>query len=221
MKWLLRRILAVWLMLLVVCIAGVVAGRLDHRPNTLQALGFGMCDGEACFRGLKADTELRTARTMLPQAFEKEGSLNLPVNSAMMLDIIIYEPKTYANFPLPTQISAYDPSGTLIFPVTIGDVIAQYGAPCRINVSFSSNEEIFVFPTTLMVLAYSTHGRNDGSGGTRLNPESPVGRLYLVKAGAFGKCTDAVSETEGAWQGFTSVGIYRDRFARAFRAKQP
>jgi hypothetical protein len=217
MKWLVR----LWLTLVAACAVAVAVGRLDHMPNTLQVLGFGTCDGEACFRGLKADTELRTARTMLPQAVEKEGSLNLPANSGMMLDIIIYEPKTYANFPLPTQISAYDPSGMLIFPVTIGDVIAQYGAPCRVNVSFSSNEEIFVFPTTLMVLAYSTYGRKDGSGDARLNPDSPVGRLYLVKAGAFGKCGDAVSATEGAWHGFTSIDIYRDRYARAVRAKQP
>lgn len=221
MRWLVRRVLAMWLMLVIVCIAGIVAGRLDPTHNTLQRFGFSLCDGEVCFRGIKADTELRIARNLLPQAVERDGSLKLPVNSEIMLDIIIYDPKSYGNIVMPTQISAYDPSGTLIFPVTVGDVIAQYGAPCRIDVSFSSNEEFFVYPTTLMVVAYSIYGQNAGLWGARLNPDSPVGRLYLVKTGSYGKCDDSVSETGGIWQGFTSIAVYRDRFKRAVDQKQP
>jgi hypothetical protein len=51
MNWLLRRVLALWLILAVMFAATLLIARLNRTPNTLQALGFDLCDGEPCFWG--------------------------------------------------------------------------------------------------------------------------------------------------------------------------
>jgi hypothetical protein len=46
MLWLLRRILVVWAIMTLMYAVVAVSVRLNRVPDRLQALGFGVCDGE-------------------------------------------------------------------------------------------------------------------------------------------------------------------------------
>src|SRR5436190_4029156 len=78
MRWLIRRLLIVWLVFCIVCAAAITLGRLDHTPTTLQTLGFDTCDGDPCFRGLKPGMDWDKARALLSKANLMRRSLESP-----------------------------------------------------------------------------------------------------------------------------------------------
>jgi hypothetical protein len=70
MRRLFYRIVALWLSLVAMCGAIVVTVRLNRTPDRLQTLGFDVCDGEPCFRGITLGMAWEEVRRRLPDAFE-------------------------------------------------------------------------------------------------------------------------------------------------------
>src|SRR5262245_53514163 len=127
MKWL----FGLWLMFAAACAVAIAIGRLDHTPNTLQALGFGLCKREACFKGIKVGTDWQTARVSFTQAIEQPDLLDIPINTENIRSIYASSQeykgaKVYDIYPVPINVN--DPK---MFSTSIGAIVLQYGVPCR------------------------------------------------------------------------------------------
>ncbi len=223
MKWLLRRVLVMWLMLVIVCIGGVAVGRLDHTPNTLQELGFGLCDGEACFRGIKLGTDWQTVHRVLPQAAKSYSVLELLIRPDTMRIVRVGVEAPGVNVKY-INIEAVDANQPLrLTSITAGNIIAQYGAPCRLYLTYMGADPfqmVFIYPT-LVVSAYVVGDHPRDAGSLRLQPNSPLGNFSITKVTYYGDCEHGPLAVGGDWQGFTSPAVYRARFLRASRSKQP
>jgi hypothetical protein len=112
MRWLLRRVLALWLISVV--LGGMVAllVRLNREPGPLQALGFDVCDGEPCFRGIKVGTGWKEAKSRIPDlviddAPERRYKAILAATIPLPQPVIsrtqgaIGWPNSWARFPVP------------------------------------------------------------------------------------------------------------------------
>src|SRR5947209_1308196 len=72
MRWFIGRAALLWLTLIGLCIAGVMLSRADSGPDTLQQIGFDVCGGEPCFRGIKAGADWRQVMPIFPPAVDTE-----------------------------------------------------------------------------------------------------------------------------------------------------
>lgn len=213
MRTFIRRLLIVWLLFCVVCAAAIVVGRLDHTPTPLQTLGFDTCDGDPCFRGLKLGTERAQAQPLLSTGKWSGGDYyGLPIDKGDLGVSLTKDNRFVAQIILAT--GNYDDP----FPITAGNVLIQYGPPCRVY--FAVNREpIFVvlsYPTldvTLIVAEDYLSYPND----FRLLAKSPVMGLNINhkdgSTGTYTTCSDPIESDGllGPWHGFTSPAIYRSR----------
>src|SRR5689334_22920162 len=89
MKWFLTRLSILWLVLALLCAVAVCAGRLDHSPTKSQALGFDVCDGEPCIRGLKSDMDLLTVKKMFPEGAFNQAYFVIPLKIPDLKQIVV------------------------------------------------------------------------------------------------------------------------------------
>src|SRR5437762_2570935 len=66
MMWVIKRVLVLWLVLAAICAAVIVVGRLNPAPDVLQTLGFSMCEGDPCYRGIKPSMDWNEAISQWP-----------------------------------------------------------------------------------------------------------------------------------------------------------
>jgi hypothetical protein len=179
MKWLVR----LWLTLAATCAVVVVGGRLDPTPSTLEKLGFGLCDGEACFRGIKLGTDWQTVRRVLPQAAETYRVFELLIrpDTMRMVRIGVEVPGVNVKY---INIEAVDANQPLrLTTITAGNIVAQYGAPCRLYLTYmgvNPFQMILIYPT-LAVSAYVVADDPHLPGSLRLQPDSPLGHFSITK----------------------------------------
>lgn len=224
MKWFIRRVSVLGLVFIIVCSAGALAGRIEEMPNMFERLGFRMCDGEACFRGIKLGTDWQTAQDILPAAVAEGDYLELPVNIDNVMGIRVgreANDKTVQFIGIdladPRRLKARVP------PVeTAGTIVAQYGAPCRMDL-YSGNGVprimLFIYPT-LTVFVDVANGVQPSTADFRLKPESPVVGFWIAGTKNDGRCANTTSQYVGPWQGFASTDVYRARYSRVLNSKQ-
>src|SRR5258707_15320662 len=80
MIWVIKRVLVLWLTLAAICAAVIGMGRLNPAPDVLQTLGFAVCDGDPCFRGIKVGMTWDDAQRNWPPA----SGVNDPSNNYTM-----------------------------------------------------------------------------------------------------------------------------------------
>jgi hypothetical protein len=184
--WLVRRVIVLMVALAVLCAGAVVVARANNAPSRLQALGFGMCSGEPCWKGLKAGMEWS----------KPEGIRMIDDGAGPFFEI------TYG-------LSSDTPLiGTLYVkqvrehpqPMTAGEIIAFYGPPC--NVLNFGNLLYMIYPTMVVetYLAYSPP--------VYVSPNTTIVNLYMLVS-APDRC---VNRTQfSPWHGFTSYNVIEPR----------
>src|SRR5215470_15666696 len=86
MKWFVKQLLVLLLILSVLCLAAVVFGRLDHTPSKLQALHF-VCDREPCYRGIKVGTDRATVEKKFPDVAFNGSFVPIPSRLPALVSI--------------------------------------------------------------------------------------------------------------------------------------
>ena len=217
-----RGMLAVWITLVVGCAAGVALGRADSNPTALQRLGLTLCGGEACFRGIRVGTDWQTVRRLVPEAVERFGSYELPLRADTLRNVRIGVEVPGVNVQF-VKIESADVAQPLrLSSITAGAIVAQYGAPCRLYLTYvgvNPFQMTLIYPT-LSVSAYLIPDSPSGSVGFRLRPDSPLGNFSITKLTYYGDCEHVVPAIGGVWHGFTSSEVYRALFQRMSSAEE-
>ena len=220
MIWLGRRILAVWGVLVIACIGGIAVGRLDHTPNKLQDLGFGVCGGEACFDGIRLGTSWDTILPKFPKSYPTTNSLEHHVNIGKIRGIYLSNSDSdFLKFVTIVRADPYDPG---LLATTAGAIVAQYGTPCRVylrSTDGSRNIMLLIYPT-LTVHVWVQVGDRNAPTDYRLEPDSPVWNVWVMRARDYGACTDPPQEDRGTWHGFTSRIVYSAHFLDEMNSRQ-
>ncbi|MCC7446954.1 MAG: hypothetical protein IT324_06020 [Anaerolineae bacterium] len=190
MRWLLKRALLLWLALIALCAAGVGIGKLDRTPDTLQTLGFDVCDGEPCFRGIKPGMSWEDVQKRFPdmidgvQVFIAEIEVNIfpSTDSSTVSSIMVRQ------------------RGNL--PFTVGNIVAKYGLPCRV---FIGSDMILIYPTYNIFTYYDTTNVQ-----LQLLPDVPIDKVEIVSNNP--ACNTGPLLLQGTYQGFTSAQVYIARY---------
>jgi hypothetical protein len=218
MKWLLSYAVAASALLLVICSTVVVIARANAAPSTLRALGFELCDGEPCFRGVKPGLRWMEIPRALPNAVSEAQWLRLPASAPGITGITIHQtirgPGLYVMFR--------DEKGRGFNPFTLREIVQHFGTPCRVQILFDTQigQPAAVrldYPKVTIDIQLTLHRdskktlRYDG----RLQMNSGTGGGILLLPDV--PCDRPVDLFSGRWYGFTSADIYLDRFRRDFQ----
>lgn len=215
--WLLKRLIVLWLGAGLIIGAVVGFTRLSQPQTTLGRLGFAMCDGQPCFRGIKLGaswTALREAYA--PHWIASINVLDIPV-SVGNLNAVRLTPTEQALGVRRMVLQRV--SGGQPLPIHAGDLLLQFGVPCKIGIIDHENgipsQMIFIYPDTTTIIAQSV--RRYPSRGTIpiiryfFRPESPVWMFVISLDHEFGSCRDAPF---GKWHGFASGETYMRHYIR-------
>jgi hypothetical protein len=213
MLWFIPRVLVLSLALIAICAAGVAIGRLDHSPDALQALGFDVCDGEPCFRGVKPGMDWAQAQQLVSGTFITENTLYVPLNEAS--DIMVGRSQDGK-----TVERIISPSGSGSPTIDLGTVLLRYGRPCRMILEQTDAADqidvpyrVYLFYPTLTVLVIFEHAYPVVRSNYRLKSNTPI-QFWVAKPDPDKWCDMPDSSFIGAWYGFTSFENYEDQFQR-------
>ena len=181
----------------------VVLGRLDHMPSKLQSLGFDICDGKPCFRGIKIGEDWTTAEKIFPQSAIYDDYIQ--IEDVVTNQIIWVHKLKYNDTVDDIRILLV---GNTSLPLSADDFIAQYGTPCRVLLyptEGDSFDEVEIFYPTMSVnfgvFIYSTQT-------SRFDRDSPI-RVIHIGADTQNGCDKKSNENFGPWHGFKSPKEYR------------
>src|SRR5690349_1964351 len=130
MKWLLKRLSLVCLMMGVLCSVAVAVGRLDHAPDKLQILVINLCGSEPCFKGIKVGADWATMQKIFSTSTVENGALEID-NLSDVANLFLL-PTTDNSTVDAIQIRTKT-DGTPL-PFDARDVILQFGDPCSITI---------------------------------------------------------------------------------------
>jgi hypothetical protein len=234
MRWLVRRVLVLWVIMLVLCGAVALLVRLNREPGPLQALGFDMCDGEPCWRGIKPGTDWEEARSRIPDLViddvpERRYKATLALTIPLPEPVIVTEKDgsrvEKLGGPVPRPKPLYlvaDQDGKTVealwferlhlepHSVTLGNVVAKYGPPCKVEINRLTSPWIVRlfysrFYAQTMVEVYVNRRTGDRTR-VRFQIDQPV----LVVGFGEGEwtCNKRDRTQDYPWRGFTSDEIY-------------
>jgi len=182
------------------CALAVGAGRLDRTPSKLEVFGLDLCDGEPCFRGVKAGTDWVIVKKAFPQGVEKETyDLGAPSD---MLDLQQIEFFPSDNHKIAESIQVTTKAANPI-PVSAGDVLMQYGPPCYVELGDIPGSMTIIYPkmtVQLNMIASDDH---------HLQLNSAISGLEIHNY--LRQCHEKTSANSGPWHGFISMEEYRQR----------
>jgi hypothetical protein len=207
--WLLRRVGLISAVLLIVAVGVVVIARLDRASDRLLALGFDLCDGEPCWRGIKPGMPWNKAIEMSAYAklyaqgpnLEQEHAGSSVIVSAT-IDMASVDRIVLAARSLP-----------YLLPITVGEIVAKYGSPCRVEESYDSNGPVLrlMYPAITAVVPFNPSFRR---GVTYVEADTPLTFFYLRKSDQVQCSDDAAANPEGwygVWHGFATNDVYHGR----------
>jgi hypothetical protein len=214
MKRYFRGVLTIWLILLASGAGVVLVARAGDTRDTLRELGFDLCGGEPCWRGLKPGMPWNNVKGMQLATFTDPRSPNLNyvqwhTNSAVVVfassDMSVVERVFTATYSPPYRL-----------PITAGQIVAQYGPPCRVEETYGTNGSALrlIYPAITAVVPFNGSFQN---GYAYVTPDSPLTFFYLWKAQQ-DLCPSGPRVTPGAWygdwQGFATYDVYHIRSYR-------
>lgn len=211
--WLVHRILIIWLALIVIFVGVVGIARLNRTPDTLQALGFDVCDGEPCFRGIKPGTDWAKVQSLLPTVVRERSFLVLPVN-AEGIKSVVFERGTDGERTV-GLIALTSAKPQKEYPFTPGAMISRFGPPCRVQFFEIDNllmAVYLVYPTMVVTFPNWASSNRQPSPDFRFRLDTPAYEFW-IKMGSPETCQLA-TERFGTWQGFTTASVYYARYRR-------
>jgi len=243
MLWLLRRALTIWLIFTVTFATVAVIVRIGQKPHPMRVFGLGECDGETCFRGIKfgmdwtkvgaSDLNIIASddyRDLAGITWHK-SYLHLDNPGLTTIHFFGADRKVLNIFITPPSEPA--PSYKPVPGFTAGDVIGEYGLPCRVLVirdPINAREPSIPWLVFLLYPKFRLMAQLDYmvlkddpyvARNFRLPMSLPFERLEIT-AGDFsdgtgnyvsGSC-DTLSEFAGPWRGFAAVEVYHTRNRR-------
>jgi hypothetical protein len=212
--WLMRLIGIIGLALAVVCAGVVGIARFNRAPDTLQALGFDVCDGEPCFRGIKPGTDWAKVQSLLPTVTRERSFLVLPINAEGIKSIVFERGADGERTVGLIALTSATPQKE--YPFTPGAVISRFGPPCRVQ--FFEIDDLLmavymVYPTMVVTFPNWASNTRQPSPDFRFRLDTPAYEFW-IKVGSPESCQMA-TEKFGAWQGFTTASVYFARYRRA------
>jgi hypothetical protein len=203
MKWLIKRLLVIFVTLSICCSAAVVLGWLDHSPSNLQTLGL-ICAEEPCFRGVKIGTDRATVQQLFPDVTVNGNFVQIPSNLPAIISVAF---DAFNDGKAVDRIGVERLNSRSSLLINVGDVIARYGIPCRVGLVFQSSAphiESIRYPT--MTIHVDTTSNVYGNG---LQPNSVISVLRIENYSyVWGACGDPILEYAGPWHGFISAQAY-------------
>jgi hypothetical protein len=216
--WLIRRILVILVILAVIATSTILIARANPAPDRLQALGFDVCDGEPCWRGIKLGMEWQQAKRLLPEAIEQTERLpyhlTLFVRNPGLQKIKIWTGRDGKTVEAITA-SPEEYDETLPPFIMAGDAVVHYGLPCRVESAFhpdgSMGQLQLIYPKVLVLTIYPQQSM-------RLRVDSAVDLLITGNEEGYRMvgCDDSVGHQIHPWYGFTSGRVYELRTRRIF-----
>src|SRR5579859_2849533 len=84
MTWFISRLLFLWLTLVVICAGVLFIGRRNTGSPVLRTLGFDVCEGKPCYKGIRPGMEWATAQRQLAisRASDRSGKSTIPGTTA-------------------------------------------------------------------------------------------------------------------------------------------
>jgi hypothetical protein len=187
-------------------------------PDRLQALGFDICNGAPCWRGIKVGMEWQQAKRLLPEAIEQTERLpyhlTLFVRNPGLQKIKIWTGRDGKTVEAITA-SPEEYDETLPPFIMAGDAVMHYGLPCRVESSFhpdgSTGQLHLIYPKVLVTTTYLQQS-------IRLRVDSAVDLLITGNEEGYRMvvCEDSIGHQVHPWYGFTSGRVYEIRTRRIF-----
>jgi hypothetical protein len=214
MGWLLRRVLTIWFILIGSCAAAVLLARVIQAPGALQALGFDVCDGEPCFRGVKPGTDWAKVERLLPDVVRERSFLVLPINAAGIKSVVFERNNNAERIVGLIALSSARPNKE--YPFTPAAMISRFGPPCRVQ--FFEIDDLLmavymVYPTMVVTFPNWASSNRSPSPDFRFRLDMPAYEFW-IKTGPPETCQMATNKF-GTWQGFTTASVYYARYRRA------
>ncbi len=195
-------------------IIAMLCGRAQRPSAAVQAYSFDHCGGAICFKGIIPGlTSTRETLTLLSKfTGTRIDSLpiGVPVGGDGLVSIFIKVLITQSN-DTEDRGALSEPQPVTVGPIlltrrngkalfSVGWIVAQYGAPCRITVNPTGYDFVLRYPTLIVQVKLPLYGER------RLSPESPATSMMLNEDGDSAQC----SNTDPPWIGFASVARYLD-----------
>jgi hypothetical protein len=208
MGWLARRAFVVWLILIVICAGLVGIVRANGGPGRMGAMGFGVCDGGTCFRGIKVGMSWSETARLIPDATEIGPPIIFNFGSADEALIVLVYPSDDGK----TVWGIVLEGNSLNSRLSAGDVVQHFGYPCRVELSadYIGGAAMLVYPHHMSSLFVDDF---------RLSAESSVWAIAISEPIGSDPCSRAQKEQSGPWRGFTSGDVYFARNRRDLRSK--
>jgi hypothetical protein len=226
MLWLIPRVLVLWLALIAICVAGIGIGRLDHTPDALQVLGFDVCDGEACFRGVKPGMPWTKAQEKFPNALVWPRALGFLLSPEILADVMVTQSEDGA-----TVDSIFGPTHQVELPrIELGTIVARYGAPCRVVLGYTNVYDTdtptrmgLIYPTFTVQVSFEPITKANAQfvrSNYRLQSNMPIEAFRIYKPDPSNTCVSRLPFF-GSWYGFTLFEIYEYHILNASGSEQP
>jgi hypothetical protein len=198
--WLIRRTVGIVLILSAICAGVVGIVRANGGQDRLQAMGFGVCDGEPCFRGIRVGMPWSEAQRLSLDATESGPPIDFVIDeNGKNTPVSVYpsdDGKTVLGIVLNVR--------SLYPPLSAADIVLHYGYPCRVEYIASSTGggAILVFPKLKSSINLPDF---------RLSLDSSVAAIPISESRDSNPCSDGKREERGPWRGFTSAEVYLAR----------
>jgi hypothetical protein len=211
------RFLGVVLVALVAFLAGLCAvarlyGQTQRPSAAVQAFSFDHCGDDICFKGIiPGQTSEDEALALLSQFSGAKVSrlpIGVPIGGDGLANVFI---KVLLTRPSESGDPGFFPD---IQPVSVGPIlitrrngkalysvgwiVAQYGAPCRITVNATGYDFVLRYPALIVQVRLPLYSER------RLSPDAPATSMMLNEAAGSDQCAD----TDPPWIGFASVERY-------------
>lgn len=213
MVWLFRRTFVVWLILSAISASVVLIARANRAPDRLQAIGFDVCEGDLCFRGIKRGMAWEQARNRIPEAFPANNALVIPILESANVYIISSRNKAQVENIATVGIQQ------IARPLSAGEIVARYGAPCYLVFHRNASSEIQMhYPNLVISLNAEIAPSYVTIAYYRVELSTIVYSIQVSRGRYPNPCGngayDSDNESGGPWYGFTSNDVYRARFRR-------
>jgi hypothetical protein len=209
MRWLLRRVLVLWLIVLVLCGTVALLVRLNREPGPLQALGFDVCDGEPCFLGIKVGMDWSEAVNILPDSLTGYGVLVPPVSVPALEGLVIRPSQDGTQVE---EIRHFNVARRTGYPITLGAMVELYGPPCRVfwnDLEGVSPRVHMIYPG--MEIKFDIPPLSTLSAQPRYRVELNMSAYELLIRTSNDATCKMIAPDFGRWHGFASADTYLAR----------
>jgi hypothetical protein len=215
MNSLLRHVLALWLLLTVTFVAALLVARLNRTPDALQALGFDLCNGVPCFKGIKLGMDWEGAQKVASYAVIENSYLEFPINVPNEESITIRPSNTKQWI---TVIDFYNIRKANRPLLKISEIIAHYGPPHCLGL-LTTEGKIFLFYSGFGVFVYGSPDPVH----FRLEANHPAYGFFVDSTDPQITCNPVWpgQTVFSPWRGFTSAEVYESRSRRDSAIPQP